>query len=88
MKKTITVEKPATSVEVSTYFCDFSNEEISSVPKYGTGSSTDATIELSYSHWGEGGEYLIADICESCFLEKLVPLMEKEFGVKFREEYW
>lgn len=88
MKKTIMVERPATQVEVSTYFCDFCNEEISSVPKHGTGSSTDATIELSYSHWGEGGEYLLVDICEECFLEKLVPLLENDFGVKFREEYW
>lgn len=88
MKKTIMVERPATQVEHSTYICDFCKEEIPQEPQNGYGSSVDTTIQISYSHWGEGGEYLLVDICEECFLEKLVPLLENDFGVKFREEYW
>lgn len=26
------------------------------------------------------------DICKDCFLDKLIPLLEKEFNLKFKEE--
>lgn len=66
--------------------CDICKKEI-----YNQGYEiSEATVEVEYgeNYGGDGGKKTILniDICESCFRNKLIPLVEKEFNIEFQED--
>lgn len=68
--------------------CDICKEEI-----YEKGYEvSDATVEVEFgTNYGyEGGEKtkLMIDVCEKCFKEKLIPLIENEYSIKFQKSQY
>lgn len=82
------VSKHIEQVEVADKrFCDICKQEIKPEDSYDRNDiRINAKVGPIYPEGDQRDGYII-DCCAKCFLEKLKPLIENAFGVKFRKVY-
>lgn len=86
MKETIEVQEVVTKTKIVKRTCDICEKNINGKVIWGIDP---ATITCRITPPYKSLEYSIIemDCCDTCFIERVRPLLEREFNITLRQEY-